>query len=68
MFLYLSLYWREVVQVDNLSLQSDRARKFFLERSGLGKFQIGSSALKCSKFGDFPISRKIPFFLRSRIW
>ena len=46
-----SYYWREVVHVDDLSLQNDPAReKILLGEAVLGKVQIGSSARKILKF------------------
>ena len=46
----------------DMNLKLEGGCSYLFKRGDFGNFQIGSIAVKCSKFGDFPIFKKIPFF------
>ena len=57
--------WRDVVQVDYLSLQNYRSRDFFSLSKRFWGFKIGSRAEKFSHFANFRIFMEIPVFVRA---
>ena len=61
-FPFFKQYWREIVHVTTILYRTIQREKSFLSEAVLGKFQIGSSAAKCSNFGKFQIFLKFQIF------